>query len=312
LGQIYTLLAGCDELEVRIGKLKLNNPTMLAAGIMGSAASSLKRVMTCGAGGVVTKSTGLTPHDGYPGPVLVETASGFLNALGLPNAGLAFVEELEQLVFGAERAPLVVSIFGANAEEFVELARVFSRCADALELNLSCPHARGYGIEVGSEPTLVQAITRSVKKQVDLPVWVKLTPNVTDITEIGHAAEKGGADAVVAINTLKAMAIDVESGRPVLSNVSGGLSGSAIRPIAVKCVFDLYESLKIPIIGVGGVSNYEDALEFIMAGANAVQIGSAVAHDLSIFRRVANGIDRFLARKGITLEDAVGRAHVGH
>ncbi len=151
-----------------------------------------------------------------------------------------------------------------------------------------------------------------MKKQVELPVWVKLTPNVTDITEIGHAAEKGGADAVVAINTVKGMAIDVESGRPVLGNAFGGLSGSAIRPVAVKCVYDLYEALRIPIVGVGGVSSYEDALELIMAGAKAIQIGSAVARDLSIFRSVADGIDRYLARKGITLEDVVGSAHENH
>jgi len=299
-------------LDVHIGKLTLTNPTVLAAGIMGSAASSLRRVMACGAGGVVTKSVGLMPRQGHPGPVLVETSSGFLNALGLPNAGLAFTGELQQLAAAAERKPLIVSVFGANADEFVELARAFCRFADALELNLSCPHARGYGIEVGSEPALVQSITRSVKKQVDLPVWVKLTPNVTDITEIGHAAEKGGADAVVAINTVKGMAIDVESGRPVLGNVFGGLSGSAIRPVAVKCVYDLYEALRIPIVGVGGVSSYEDALELIMAGAKAIQIGSAVARDLSIFKRVADGIDRYLARKGITLEDAVGSAHECH
>jgi dihydroorotate dehydrogenase (NAD+) catalytic subunit len=265
--------------------------------------------MQCGAGGVVTKSVGITPRDGHPGPVIVETPSGVLNALGLPNAGLAFADELEPLIAEVERKPLIVSIFGANADEFVELARTFCRFADAFELNLSCPHAQGYGIEVGSRPALVESITRSVKKQVELPIWVKLTPNVTDITEIGHAAEKGGADAVVAINTVKGMAIDVESGRPVLGNAFGGLSGGAIRPVAVKCVYDLYEALKIPIVGVGGVGSYEDALELIMAGAKAIQIGSAVARDLSIFQRVANGIDRFLARKGMTLEEAVGSAH---
>lgn len=257
----------------------------------------------------MTKSIGLTPREGHPGPVLVQTSSGFLNALGLPNAGLAFTGELEQLITEAKRKPLIVSLFGASADEFVELARTFCPFADGLELNLSCPHAHGYGIEVGSEPALVQSITRSVKKQVELPVWVKLTPNVTDITEIGHAAEKGGADAIVAINTVKGMAIDVESGRPVLGNAFGGLSGSAIRPIAVKCVYDLYEALEIPIVGVGGVSSYEDALEFIMAGARAIQIGSAVAKDLSIFKRVADGIDRYLVRKGITLDDAIASAH---
>ncbi|MGZ4853457.1 MAG: dihydroorotate dehydrogenase [Halobacteriota archaeon] len=297
------------ELNVGIGKITLSNPTMLAAGIMGSSASSLRRIMSCGAGAVVTKSVGLLPREGHPGPVLTEVPGGYLNALGLPNMGLAFLDELETLSTEDERKPIIVSLFGDGPDEFVELAEKFCQFADALELNLSCPHAQGYGIEVGSEPAVVEAITNSVSKHVDLPIWVKLTPNVTDITAIGQAAEQGGADAVVAINTVKGMAIDVESARPVLGNVFGGLSGSAIKPIAVKCVYDLYSALTIPIIGVGGISNYEDALEFIMAGARAVQIGSAVARDLSIFEHVVVGIDRYLATKGLTLEDAVGIAH---
>jgi len=297
------------ELNIGIGKITLNNPTMLAAGIMGSNASSLRRIMSCGAGAIVTKSVGLLPREGHPGPVLVEVPAGYLNALGLPNMGLAFLNELEMLSKEDERKPIIVSLFGGCPDDFVELAEKFCQYADALELNLSCPHAQGYGIEVGSEPATVEAITNSVSRHVDLPIWVKLTPNVTDITAIGLAAEKGGADAVVAINTVKGMAIDVESARPVLGNVFGGLSGSAIKPIAVKCVYDLYSALSIPIIGVGGISNYEDALEFIMAGARAVQIGSAVARDLSIFEHVVVGIDRYLAMKGLTLEDAIGVAH---
>jgi len=297
------------ELNIRIGKITLNNPTMLAAGIMGSAASSLRRIMSCGAGAVVTKSVGLLPREGHPGPVLVEVPGGYLNALGLPNMGLAFLDELETLSTEEERTPIIVSLFGDCPDDFVELAEKFCQYADALELNLSCPHAQGYGIEVGSEPAAVEAITNSVSKNVDIPIWVKLTPNVTDITALGQAAEKGGAEAVVAINTVKAMAIDVESTRPVLGNVFGGLSGSAIKPIAVKCVYDLYSALSIPVIGVGGIRNYEDALEFIMAGARAVQIGSAVARDLSVFEDVVVGIDRYLSTKGLTLEDAVGIAH---
>jgi dihydroorotate dehydrogenase (NAD+) catalytic subunit len=289
------------ELKIRIGKITLRNPTMLAAGIMGSAASSLKRIMSCGAGAVVTKSIGLLPREGHPGPVLVEVSGGYLNALGLPNMGIAFLDELKTLSTEEGRKPIIVSLFGDGPDEFVELADTFCQYADALELNLSCPHAQGYGIEVGSEPAAVEAITNSVSKHVDIPIWVKLTPNVTDITALGQAAEKGGADAVVAINTVKAMAIDVKSARPVLGNVFGGLS--------VKCVYDLYSALNIPIIGVGGISNYEDALEFIMAGAMAVQIGSAVASDLSVFEHVAVGIDRYLSTKGLTLEDAVGIAH---
>lgn len=297
------------ELNIEIGKITLNNPTMLAAGIMGSAASSLRRIMSCGAGAVVTKSIGLLPREGHQGPVLAEVPGGYLNALGLPNMGLAFLDELETLSAEEERTPIIVSLFGDCADDFVELAEKFCQYADALELNLSCPHAHGYGIEVGAEPAAVEVITNSVSKNVEIPIWVKLTPNVTDITALGQAAEKGGADAVVAINTVKAMAIDVESATPVLGNVFGGLSGSAIKPIAVKCVYDLYSALNIPIIGVGGIRNYEDALEFIMAGARAVQIGSAVATDLSVFEHVAVGIDRYLSTKGLTLEDAVGIAH---
>jgi dihydroorotate dehydrogenase (NAD+) catalytic subunit len=297
------------ELNIGIGKLTLNNPTMLASGIMGSAASTLRRIMSCGAGAVVTKSIGLLPREGHPGPVLVEVPEGYLNAMGLPNMGLAFLDELKILSTDEERKPIVVSIFGNCPDDFVELSETFCQYADALELNLSCPHAQGFGIEVGSDPAAVKAITNSVSKHVDIPVWVKLTPNVTDITALGKAAEKGGADAVVAINTVKAMVIDVGCARPVLGNVFGGLSGSAIKPIAVKCVYDLYSALTIPVIGVGGICNYEDALEFIMAGASAIQIGSAVARDLSVFEHVAVGIDRYLSTKRLSFEDVVGIAH---
>ncbi|MDD1725399.1 MAG: dihydroorotate dehydrogenase [Euryarchaeota archaeon] len=282
---------------------------MLAAGIMGSAASSLRRIMSCGAGAVVTKSIGLLSREGHPGPVLTEVAGGYLNALGLPNMGLAFLDELETLSTDDERKPIIISLFGNCPDDFVELAETFCPYADALELNLSCPHAQGFGVEVGSNPAAVKEITNSVSKHVDIPVWVKLTPNVTDITALGRAAEKGGAAAVVAINTVKGMAIDVEGARPVLGNVFGGLSGSAIKPIAVKCVYDLYNALTIPVIGVGGISNYEDALEFIMAGARAVQIGSAVARNLSVFEDVAVGIDRYLSAKRLSFEDVVGIAH---
>ncbi|MGZ4863384.1 MAG: dihydroorotate dehydrogenase [Halobacteriota archaeon] len=297
------------ELNIRIGKITINNPTMLAAGIMGSAASSLRRIMSLGAGAVVTKSIGQLSREGHPGPVLVEIPGGYLNAMGLPNMGVAFLDELETLSTDEERKPIIVSLFGNCPDDFVELSETFCRHADALELNLSCPHAQGFGTEVGSDPAAVKAITNAVSKHVDVPVWVKLTPNVTDITALGQAAEKGGADAVVAINTVKAMAIDVEGARPVLGNVFGGLSGRAIKPIAVKCVYDLYSALSIPIIGVGGICNYEDALEFIMAGARAVQIGSAFARDLSVFEHVAVGIDRYLSTKCISFEDVVGIAH---
>ncbi len=282
---------------------------MLAAGVLGTTAASLRRVMRDGAGAVVTKSIGMTPLEGHHGPVIVETPAGYLNALGLPNPGLHFLRELEDLQAVADRAPVIVSIFGSCADEFVQLAQAICKLADAIELNLSCPHARGYGLEVGSEPAIVEFITNCVTDAVELPVWVKLTPNVADITTLGQAAENGGADAVVAINTIKGMVIDIQSGRPILANKFGGLSGGAIRPIAVKCVYDLYTALDIPIVGVGGVTQYEDALEFIMAGAHAIQIGSSVANEPTIFEHVSRGISEYLKKNSTTLEDIIGIAH---
>jgi dihydroorotate dehydrogenase (NAD+) catalytic subunit len=296
-------------LETRIGTLKLENPTMLAAGVLGTTASSLRRVMQNGAGAVVTKSIGLYPRGGHRGPVVVEIEGGYINAMGLPNPGLEFIEELENLRTFRGSTPIIVSIFGSDEREFIKLATSVCRLADAIELNLSCPHTEGYGVEVGSHPVVVETITRSVKETVELPIWVKLTPNVSNITSIGKAAERGGADAVVAINTVTGMAIDVESGSPVLGNIFGGVSGHALRPIAVRCIYELYNELDIPIIGVGGVNDHRSALELIMAGAHAIQIGSAVAKDISIFKKVSDGINAYLSERNFELRDIIGIAH---
>jgi dihydroorotate dehydrogenase (NAD+) catalytic subunit len=181
--------------------------------------------------------------------------------------------------------------------------------AAAYELNVSCPHAKGYGMQLGTDCGLVTQITSAVKDATKAPVWVKLTPNVTDIRDIGLAAQEGGADAVVAINTLKAMAIDIETGYPVLGNINGGLSGPAIKPVAIKCVYDLYGELDIPVIGAGGVSNWADAVEFMMAGATAVEIGSAVYDDIGVFASVSMGLSDYLDRHHLTLEDLTGMSH---
>lgn len=295
------------DISVEIGSLKLKNPAILAAGILGTTASSLNRIASLGAGAVVTKSIGPRPREGHAGPVIVRTECGFLNAMGLPNPSyVEFIEELKLV----KKVPVIASIFGGNAEEFVEVANGICKAKpEALELNISCPHAKGYGADIGIDPELVRRITKAVKREVEVPVWVKLTPNVTNIVEIGKAAEKGGADAVVAINTIKGMAIDIESGYPILGNKIGGLSGTAIKPIAVRCVYELYENLEIPVVGVGGVSNWKDALEFIMAGATAIQIGSAVYSDTDVFRHICSGIKAFLKAKNCTLDDMLGKAH---
>ena len=260
-----------------------------------------------GAGAVVTKSIGTEPKLGHHNPSMIRLEEGYINAMGLPNP--SYGEFRQELAIAKEAGvPVIASIFGATPEEFTAVANGLPG-ADAYELNVSCPHAKGYGMQCGTDPELVKAITKAVKATVKVPVWVKLTPNVTDIKPIGLAAQEGGADAVVASNTLKAMAIDINTGWPILGNRSGGLSGPAVKPVAVKCVYDLYEVLDIPVIGVGGISNWADAIEFMMAGACAVEIGSAVYEDIGIFASVAMGISDYLDRKNMQLEDIIGRAH---
>ncbi len=292
-------------LTVHAGGLTLKNPVMLAAGILGTTGASLRRAALAGAGGVVTKSLGSVPRDGHPGPTIVQVDCGLLNAMGLPNPSYKkFQEEIDIARTGG--VPVVASIFGSSAEEFAGIARGLD--ADAFELNLSCPHAEKYGSELGRYPDLVEAVTGAVKAAANAPVWVKLTPNTADIVELGQAAQRGGADAVVAINTLKAMAIDIETGYPILGNRFGGLSGPAIKPVAVRSVYDLALRLDIPVIGVGGVTSWEDAVEMIMAGACAVQVGTALQKGYGIFEEISLGLARYLERKSMTLEDIRGMA----
>ena len=294
-------------LSVEAGGLTLAKPTILAAGILGTTGASLKRVASMGAGAVVTKSIGAEPKYGHASPSLVKLESGYINAMGLPNPSYKeFLPELETAKDSG--VPVIASIFGASEKEFTEVAKGLPGAA-AYELNVSCPHAKGYGMQVGTDPILVKAITKAVKSAVNAPVWVKLTPNVTDIATIGLAAQEGGADAVVAINTVKAMAIDIDSGYPILGNVHGGFSGPAIKPVAVRCVHDLYAALEIPVIGVGGVSNWADAVELMMAGASAVEIGSAVYDDIGVFASISMGLSDYLDRKNMDIKDLVGKAH---
>lgn len=286
---------------VTVGGIPLANHLLLAAGILGTTGSSLSRMLTLGAGGVVTKSIGPHPKEGHAGPCLVVLEDGLLNAMGLPNPSKEFVDEIA----GLSGKPVIASIFGGTPEEFGEVAGWFSGKVAGFELNLSCPHAEGYGAAIGSDPALVEACTRAVSR-TGVPVWVKLTPNVTDITSIGCAAEKGGASALVAINTVKAMRISTGLRRPVLGNRFGGLSGPAVFPVAVRCVYELYEAVDIPIIGCGGVSSADNVVEMMMAGAQAVEIGSAVQRDVNVFEAIAKEL---YAKDGIKADEIVGCAH---
>ena len=287
---------------VHIAGVPVRNHLFLAAGVLGTCASSLSRMLRQGAGAVVTKSIGPEPRYGHAGPCVVVLEDGVMNAMGLPNPSKEFVQEFSLL----DDEPVIVSIFGGNPEEFHEVAGWFAEKAQAFELNVSCPHAAGFGAQIGTNPEMVKACTEAVKEWKK-PVWVKLTPNVTDITAIGRAAEEGGADAIVAINTVRAMRISIGLRRPVLGNAYGGLSGKAIFPIAVRCVYELYEACSIPIIGCGGVSCTEDVIEMMMAGAQGVEIGSAVVQDPEIFRHIR---DELYAPDGISAREIVGCAHV--
>jgi dihydroorotate dehydrogenase (NAD+) catalytic subunit len=286
---------------VDVGGIRLKKHLMLAAGILGTTGASLARILANGAGGVVTKSIGPSPKEGHPGPCLIVVDGGIINAMGLPNPSAAFVDELAVLA----GEPVVASIFGGTPEEFRTVAGWFAGKVSGFELNLSCPHAEGYGAAIGSDPALVEECTRAAAS-LGVPTWVKLTPNVADIAEIGAAAERGGADAIVAINTVKAMRISTSLRRPVLGNRFGGLSGKAIFPVAVRCVYDLYEACSIPIIGCGGISTADNVVEMMMAGASAVEIGSAVIDDVGIFGTIARDL---YSHDGIAARDIVGCAH---
>jgi dihydroorotate dehydrogenase (NAD+) catalytic subunit len=286
---------------VTVGGVALDSHLLLAAGILGTTGSSLARMLSLGAGGVVTKSIGPQPKDGHAGPCLVVLEDGLLNAMGLPNPSKEFADEITSLA----KKPVIVSIFGGNPAEFGLVAGWFKGKVAGFELNLSCPHAEGYGAAIGTDPKLVKACTRAVSES-GVPTWVKITPNVTDITAIGKAAEEGGASAIVAINTVKAMRISTGMRRPVLGNRYGGLSGSAMFPIAVRCVYELYESCSIPIIGCGGVSTADNVIEMMMAGASAVEIGSAVYNDVKIFETIKTGLYQ---KEGVSPDEIIGCAH---
>ena len=300
-----------SSLAITIASLKLANPLMLASGIMDETGASMRRIAEVGAGAIVTKSIGRESRDGYPNPTLVELDYGYINAMGLPGPGIDdFKEEMAEAIKGP--SPIIGSLFAATPEDFAFLAeRMQKYGAAAVELNLSCPHAKGYGMEIGVDPEMVEAIVREVKKAINIPILAKLTPNTHLLSDVAKSVEKGGGDAIVAINTVKAMAISLDARRPILYNRIGGLSGPAIKNIGLRCVYELYNEVNIPIIGVGGIEAATDALEYMMAGASAVQIGSAIGRKgIGIFRGIANDMSRYLEANDMSnIVEVVGLAH---
>ena len=299
-------------LKTKLCGITLKNPLMLAAGVLGSHASSLNWVLDSGAGAVVSKSFSKEPNEGYHNPTTVAVEGGIINAIGLSSPGVdAFIEELEAV--NRIKGKSIASIYGATPEEFSYVAGKIENLVDMIELNVSCPHAmEGYGASIGQNPDLTKEFVSAVKGAVSVPVLAKLTPNVTNISEIAIAAEEGGADGLTLINSLgPGMKIDIVTGNPILANKFGGMSGPAIKPIAIRCVYDAFEATDIPIVGVGGIRNYADVVEFLYAGASAVQIGTSLMYDgPEIFGRIAEDLEEFLEDSGFnSIEDMVGYAH---
>lgn len=300
------------DISMTIAGVHFKRPLVLASGVMDEDAGSMLRMVKGGAGGVVTKSIGMNPRCGHANPTVVEVEGGWLNAMGLPNPGIdEYLDEVSSFKSRCD-VPVIGSIFGGDAEEFCMLAKKMQQSkVEMLELNVSCPHAKGFGLQLGSDPELVENIVSSVKSCVSVPVFVKLSPNVTDIVKIGAAAVDGGADGLVAINTVKAMAINVDLRAPVLSNGFGGLCGPAIRPIGVRCIYELFEALDIPLIGVGGICSGSDVLEYLMAGASLVEVGIGVEkRGIDVFSCVSDELSEWMNKNKIdSLCDLVGVAH---
>src|SRR6266436_5407809 len=297
------------DLSVRIGALTLRNPLIAASGCFGYGVEYADIVDLATLGGIAVKGLFLNEREGHPAPRIVETPAGMLNAIGLQGIGVhRFIEE-KLPVLRARRATVIVNICGTTLDEYVELARVLSDAEGvaALELNISCPNIKEGGITFGCSLHGTFDVVSAVKKVTSLPVIPKLTPNVTDVASFARASEDAGADAVSLVNTFLAMAIDIETRRPKLSNIVGGLSGPAVRPIAVRMVYECRQAVKIPIIGMGGIASARDVLEFMIAGATAVQVGTANFVDPLICGKLLEGIHHYLNRHKIEcVSDLVG------
>jgi dihydroorotate dehydrogenase (NAD+) catalytic subunit len=296
-------------LSIQIGAVTLRNPLIAASGCFGYGVEYADAVDLSSLGGVAVKGLFLAEREGHSPPRIVETPSGMLNAIGLQGIGVHrfIAEKLPDL--RRLGATVFVNICGSTLAEYCEVARILSDAEGvaALELNISCPNIKEGGIEFGCSLTGTYDVVSAVRKVTSLPIIPKLTPNVTDVASFARAAEEAGADAVSLVNTFLAMAIDVETRRPKLTNVVGGLSGPAIRPIAVRMVWDCYRAVKIPVIGMGGIATAEDVLEFIIAGASAVQVGTTNFVDPLIWDKLIDGVSAYMQRHQIArVADLVG------
>ena len=307
-----------ERIAVQFAGISMKTPVMGASGTFGFGVEYSDFLDLDHVGAIISKGITPLPRPGNPGVRVAETPAGMLNCIGLENPGVAvFKRDILPKVRKACQTPLIVNISAGTAEEYGELAAQLDvDGVAALEVNISCPNVKEGGIVFGTQPEAAAAVTRSVKDHTKKPVIVKLSPNVTDITVMAKAVEAAGADAVSLINTLTGMAIDIKSRRPLLGNITGGLSGPAVKPIALRMVYDLClamnklpEDQRIPVVGLGGIATWEDAVEFIMAGASAVEVGTATFANPLAMNEIIQGIKKFMVRKGFkTIEDFRGSA----
>jgi dihydroorotate dehydrogenase (NAD+) catalytic subunit len=298
-------------MNIKFLNTKLKNTMVLASGVLGNNRDILKRVYDNGCALVTMKSIGPEPRDGHNNPSIIDLGHGIINAVGLPTPGFQNMtkewKDLETRDF-----PLSASIYGGSVEEYAKVAGFVSdQKPDMIEVNISCPNSEKHGMIFGIYPESAHEVVSAVKNVVNVPIIVKLTPQAPDIAHIAKVCEDAGADAICAINTLgPGMVIDIESAKPVLAFKKGGLSGPMIKPVAIRCVYDIYKAVKIPIIGLGGITTGEDAIEMIMAGATLTGIGSAVKQrGINVFKKVNNEITKWLKIHNCTLDDIRGAAH---
>ncbi|MCK4839854.1 MAG: dihydroorotate dehydrogenase [Desulfobulbaceae bacterium] len=299
-----------NSLKVDIGGgLQLKNPIMTASGTFGYGSEFADYLDLQRLGGIVVKGISLQPRPGNPPPRIVETSCGMLNAIGLENVGVENFSSAKMPFLRKIGTPVIVNILGDSIEEYSELAEKLNviEGISAIEVNISCPNVKKGGVAFGTDPVMVKKVTESVKARTSLPVIIKLSPNVTDITATARAAEDGGADTISLINTLMGIAIDHRTRRPKLANIIGGLSGPAIKPVALRMVWQVANAVKIPVIGIGGIMSTEDALEFMVAGASAVQVGTANLVDPDTAERIIDGIGDFVEELGCqSIQEIVG------
>ncbi|MFG6148976.1 dihydroorotate dehydrogenase [Halobacillus sp. B23F22_1] len=299
------------ELSVRLPGLDLKNPVMPASGCFGFGKEFSQFYDLSELGAIIIKAATGEKRFGNQTPRVAETASGMLNAIGLQNPGVDGIIEHELPFLYPYNTPIIANVAGSTLEEYAEVANKLSNgSVQALELNISCPNVKEGGVQFGTDPELAYEVTQEVKKQTDLPVYVKLSPNVTDIVSLAKAVERAGADGLSMINTLTGMRIDPRSRKPIIANQTGGLSGPAIKPIAIRMIHQVYKEVKIPIIGMGGIETAEDIIEYLLAGANAVAVGSANFKNPNICKELIEQLPDALEKYGFTsVQEAVGGAH---